>query len=56
MELLETIGAAALALLTLRLLSLLTNFLVPFLRPLPPKVTVPLLEKEALDVLPHCQK
>jgi hypothetical protein len=53
---LELLGAASLLLVSLRVTSHLMRWIEPWVRPLPPLVTVPLLEAEALDVLPHAQK
>ena len=56
LSLLETAGLLALAVLALRTASSAIRWLEPWVRPLPPLVTVPLTEAEALDVLPHAQK
>ena len=56
LSLLEAAGALALALLALKTASTALLWLEPWVRPLPPLVTVPLAEAEALDVLPHAQK
>ena len=56
LSLLEAAGVLALALLALKTASTALLWLEPWVRPLPPLVTVPLTEAEALDVLPHAQK
>jgi hypothetical protein len=49
-------GVVALTYLAVRSIRVLVRSIEPFVRPLPPRITVPLLDSEAMDVLPHSQK
>jgi hypothetical protein len=53
---LEWVGTIALGFIAVRVLQWLVQAVAPFLRPLPPLVTVPLTEAEALDILPNAHK